>query len=92
MKRLPVLLILCLAGCGPTLTPVQQAALVNLEVIGARAACAKMEVQYLKVKNPTPTQAAAVDYARAACANPVATVAAVTEAAKSVIALIPPKA
>lgn len=77
-----------LAGCNPSgasLTPQQQALLTDLEALGVRAACLKVEQQYAKVGRPSAIQEQLMASVRVACLDPYTTLATFSERAAILI-------
>lgn len=82
---------LSLPGCTSlqNLTPAQQALLTDLEALGVRAACQKIETQYAKVGRPTPLQESLMGAVRVKCMDPYAAASEIKARAADLIAALP---
>ncbi len=87
-----VLICLSLAGCNDqSLTPQQQALLTDLEAIGVRAACLKIEQQYAKVGKPSAIQESLMGNVRMVCMDPYTSLQTFKDRAALLIAVLPAK-
>ena len=86
------LICLFLAGCNDqSLTPQQRVLLTDLEAIGVRAACLKIEQQYAKVGKPTAIQESLMGNVRMVCWDPYASIQTFKDRAALLIAALPAK-